>query len=562
MSTFRLNRYIAAGFVAAVAATSIMFVSRPETTVADIIVPAASPSASASPDTSIQPPAGVKASTKTLAQVLSLYEASLGKAAGSATSRETATIVGRGMTETDTELRSGGDYVLTSQVGQVTTAEGRAHGQQWRQDENGYTRMMTGIHSEDQRSADALQKAMHGDPSLSVRLLGEVSVPVRAYVVELDPDGGRLEWLFFETTSGRLVRREESIDRVRVVWTFDDFRATDGVVQPWHEHYTDTFVDDELDKRTTQLAYGVSIPQNALAIPASSPRLRFPPGVTDVRVPAIFGDDGGIIVRITIAGRGLDLALDSGTYDIVIDSGTASSLGLVTFKNRGHTTSTSAETTSAVVPQMTIGPLSMQNVAIECLPFTDNPDAAHKVVGLLGYDFFAGVVVKVDYLNHTVDAIDPAAFKPPPGQSFTVPVRLDDRVPMIDAWVGSGSAGNFIVDTGSVDLAVSENFVKANAHDLAHLSYQYKSQLYYPIEFREGVGGVFDVVKFQARTFQIGQEEFGDVGLVEADQFVSGEDLDGLVGYPILEYFDLYFDYENATLVLQPNALITKAAPQ
>jgi hypothetical protein len=451
---------------------------------------------------------------------------------------------------------------MTTHVGQVTTAEGRVHGQQWRQDEDGYTRIITGVHSEDQRSDDAVQRAEHGDPSASVRLLGEVSSPTSSYVVEVHPDGGRLEWLFFDPASGRLVRREESVDRERVVWTYDDFRTTDGAVQAWHEHYSDGTADDEFDERTTELSYGVTIPPKALAIPTSSPGLHFPPGVTDVRVPAIFDDQGDVVVRIMIGGRGLDLQLDSGTSDIVIDSGTAGSLGLATFKNRLHANSTSSETTSALVPQMTIGPFSMQNIAIECLPFTDDPDAAHKVVGLLGYDFFAGAVVKIDYMNHTVDAIDPTAFKPPTGQAFTVPVRLDDRVPMVDAWVGSGNAGNFIVDTGAVDLAVSNNFVRANAHDVAHLSYQYKSQLYYPIEFREGVGGVFDVVKLQARSFQIGQEEFADVALVEADQFVSSEDLDGLVGWPILQFFDLYFDYENATLTLQPNQLITGAAKQ
>lgn len=549
--------------IAAVAAASIMLATRAETTVADdIIEPAPSPSASATPDPSTLPPTGIKATTETLPQVLSLYGASLGKAAHPATSSETTTIVGHGMTETDTELRSGGDYVMTSHMGQVTTSEGRFHGQQWRQDEDGYTRTITGVHSEDQRSADALQGAVQGDPSPSVRLLGEVSSPTSAYVVEVHPDGGRLEWLFFDSASGRLVRREESVDRERVVWVYDDFRTTDGAVQPWHEHYTDGTADDEFDERTTSLAYGVTIQQKALAVPTSSPGLRFPPGVTDVRVPAVFDDEGDIVVRIMIGGRGLDLQLDSGTSDIVIDSGTASTLGLPTFKTRGHTTSASFETTSALVPQMTIGPFSMQNIAIECLPFTDNPDAAHKVVGLLGYDFFAGAVVKIDYMNHTVDAIDPATFKLPPGQSFTVPVRLDDRVPMVDAWVGSGNAGNFIVDTGSVDLAVSGNFVRENARDVAHLSYQYKNQLYYPIQFRESVGGVFDVVKLQARSFQIGQEEFGDVALVEADQFVSSEDLDGLVGWPILQFFDLYFNYENATLTLQPNQLITGAAKQ
>ena len=158
---------------AAIAAASILLASRPEITVADdFIEPAASPSASATPDPSTLPPAGIKATTETLAQVLALYGASLGKAVHLATSRETTTIVGHDMTETDTTLRSGGDYATVSRVGPLTTAEGSVHGQQWRQDENGYTRMLTGLHSEDRRSADALQSAVSGDAAASVRLPG------------------------------------------------------------------------------------------------------------------------------------------------------------------------------------------------------------------------------------------------------------------------------------------------------------------------------------------------------------------------------------------------------
>jgi len=525
------------------------------------IIPAASPSASATPEPNTLPPAGIKPTTETLAKVLDRYTASLGKVVNAPrTSRESSTIVGHGMTETDTELRAGDDYVLTSQTGPVTKAEGRIHGEQWSRNENGYTRMMTGLHSEDQRSAYALQSAIDGSSTADLKLLGEVASPTSAYVVEVHPDGGRLEWLFFDPISGRLVRREASFNHARVVWTYGDFRETDGVVRPWHEHYSDGFSDDEFDERTTQLAYGVTISPGELAVPANSPRLRFPPGVSDVRLPAVFDDYGAIVVRVMIGGRGLDLQLDSGTADVVIDSGVAASLGLATFKTRVFRGSASSILTSAVVPQMTIGSLAMQGTVIECLPFTADPDAEHKVVGLLGYDFFAGAVLKIDYLNHTVDAIDPAAFTPPAGQAFTVPVKLDDRVPIVDAWIGSGAAGNFMVDTGSIDLSLSGKFVKANADDLAHISYQYKRQLYYPIEFREGVGGVFDVIDYRARTFQIGQEEFGDVSVVEADKFVDSEDLDGLVGYPILQYFDLYFDYENARLVLEPNALITGAA--
>ena len=86
---------------------------------------------------------------------------------------------------------------------------------------------------------------MPGKSSTGVQLIGQVDDPVKAFVVKLAPTGGREEYLFFDRTSGLLVRDQELRDGQRLVTTYEDFRPLDGAVRAWHIYPTATA------KRTT-----------------------------------------------------------------------------------------------------------------------------------------------------------------------------------------------------------------------------------------------------------------------------------------------------------------------
>lgn len=547
----------------ALAATGIVLASLPSMSAADDATSSPGPSASptGTPDPSAQPPAAIMPTKATLAQVLALYRASDGKPIKPiSVSREVDAISGPSDSGTETIVRSGDDFVATVRLGRTSASFGSYRGVRWRHNENGYTRTVSGVHEESKLSARALADALKGAAPDSVRLLGEVAKPVEAYVIEVHPRGGLLEWLFIDKVSGRLVREEDSGDGVRETYTYDDFRTTDGVVTAWHETYADGSPEDAFDWKTTSLDDAGRVAPGELAIPPSRGPFGFPAGVTDVRLPVMF-EDGAIIVHVTIGGRGLDLQLDSGSSGIVIDADVASQLGLEKFDTQRDSQSTSHEVSSAIVSDIDVGQLSMRNVVVECLPFYFNPDAEHKVVGLLGYDFFAGAVVKVDYVNDTVDAFDAASFKAPAGALEKLPIKLDDQVPMVDAQLGSGDPGNFIVDTGAQSFIIFDDFARAHSNDIARIGYADGRRVYYPKELAEGVGGYFYLQPVQARTFFLGNEGFEDVRLAQAANF-AGEDIDGLVGYPILQFFDVYFDYADSTIMLQPNSVMTNAMKQ
>lgn len=492
----------------------------------------------------------------TLAQVLTAYEASRGKAADTVkTSRETDTITAYGDTGSYTEIDSGDDYIETTKLGPTSTSSGRLHGQRWSHNENGYTRLMTGTHEEDERSDQALEDALHGKTGGSVNLLGQVSTPVPAYVVEVNPQAGRHEWLFFEMSTGRLVRREEARLGHRRVWTFDDFRTTNGVTEPWHQHLDDGYAGNDLDVRTQRIAYDVPVDPSELAMPVTTSPLHFPQGVTDVRLPAKI-ENGAIIVRLMIDGRGLDFQLDSGSSGIALDPSVAHELGLQTFGERSRTIAGTFEASSAIVPRIGVGTLTLDNVKIDCLPFNYEINGQTRVVGLLGYDFFAGAVVKIDYDAGTVDAYDPASFVAPATDAYRVPMNLDDEVPTVRATLGTSDADDFIVDSGSVFVVVFQTFAKAHPTDLPPVSYTIADKTYFPLITAQGVGGLFSLQPVTIKRFAVGDvlDDFQAYDIADSVQEFQGEDDDGLLGYQFLRYFDVYFDYKDSVMILQPNA--------
>jgi len=323
------------------------------------------PSATPTLDPSDVAPPGIATTKMTLAEVLALYRAGVGKPARPyKTSREVDAVAAYGETGTYTEISSGADYVDITQLGPTTYSSGRFRGQRWRQDENGYTRLVSGVHATDQISNDTLRRAIGGAEVDSVALLGEVSAPVSAFVIDVHPPNGRHEWIFLDKVTGRIVRTEEGRIGRRVVWTFDDFRTTNGITGSWHQHVADGFAGNDMDWRITKLEYGSPVAPSELAMPPSRQRVHFPPGIVDVRLPARI-EDGSIIVRLYINGRGLDFALDSGASEIVLDRDVARRLGLATFGQNTETVAGSFSASSAIVPQIRVGDLTLDNVVVD-----------------------------------------------------------------------------------------------------------------------------------------------------------------------------------------------------
>ena len=513
---------------------------------------AAAPVALAAPLDPDAPPADLSPTSATLQQVLAAHKQAIGQAGASAgATTETWTLKRGDLTGTWKYLEAGDDYRMDETLGKLHRAEGSFHDQAWDQDYNGYTVLDTGLHRRDEINRKALAAASQGGSG--VTLVGESAKPA-AFVVKINPPGGRVEYRFYDKSTYQLVRKERSIDGLRVVTTYDDFRTRDGVTAPWHEHVTDGRPFNEEDFTLQSAQHQPSVDDAALRIP---PDLRNPVTLEAPRVtlPAKIIADR-VIVTVEIKGRKVNLQLDSGAYGILLDRSVADALKLEEFGRATGSTAGTYETTQALVPEMKLGKASLKDVVVDATRYVEWEDSKTPVAGLMGFDLIAGCVVVIDYQAGTVEALDPNTFSAPPGAT-ALPIRLDDRVPVIAAHIGAATGEGFILDTGADRSVLFSAFVAAHKAETADQGLGEAKLIAFPfIPKAFGVGGEFHVRPVEVTSLRLGSITLPhwlfDATENAAKTFES-EDLDGLIGQDVLRNFVVYLDYRHKMIYLTPN---------
>jgi hypothetical protein len=520
------------------------------------------------------PPDGIHATTATLADVMALNAKAEGKRLTSFSTRvEEWTISGGGLDYTSRSVWSGKDYRTTDHRGPFVEQDGRIGGVRWEQNANGILVIMGGVHQETEHFETAIQAAQAGSPTDAVKLLGETASPTAAYVVLVQPAGDPPTWLFFDKTNGLLVRREALFDGVRTTTVYKDFRTISGATVAGTVADTNGDTASDETSRLTSLRLNVPVSPSELNLPASKTDLvQFPAGVSSVQLPVnmplsantpiLIDRDfsapssyfkSHIVVRVIINGRGLDFALDSGASGILIDKDVATELGLKRYGISGQTLEGEADRSRVVIPELHIGDLVMRNIAAYSVPFGMRTADTEKVVGLLGFDFIASVGLKVDWDKRQVTAF-PLGTMLMPATSVTIPLKLDDLVPDVSVSFGDAVGEHFILDTGAAIAVVFPDFAKAHPAELSDQGMGRRIQVFLPYTYLSVVGGYAKAYPVQVKrlVFGVPFNEFL-IDVVDPESHFGGQDMDGLIGYPFLHYFNLYFDYQNSRIVLEPN---------
>lgn len=498
------------------------------------------------------PPADIAPASITLKRLLALHADAVGAIApGTAHTRiETWAYEDGKLSGTQSSVASGKDYREDITLGPFHSARGQLGGKDWEQNRNGLTRMLSGIHRREGVNEYALAHALA--PNSGVTLLGEVTSPVRAFVVKDAPKNGLVEYLFYDASTFLLVRDESAVEGRRIVYTYDDFRSTNGFRQPWHIHRINGFKDNQSDWKLQSLTIGAAVDPSKLAIPQSANPVELHAG--RVSLPAKMSGDR-IIVTVQLGAHKVNLQMDSGASEILLNSAVADATGVQSFGRRTETTAGQYLASDALIPEIDFGGAAMRNVAAQTAPYGQSSYGDVPVAGLMGYDFIAGAVIHVDYFNGTVEAIAPDAFTAPPG-AIALPIRLDDGVPIVDVRIGSATGHAFIVDTGADRSMIFSGFANAHASDLVDQGLGQSMTASFPfIGDVLGVGG-----KVEARPVQVSSLGLGSITLPDwlfevsqnAPSF-EGDDYDGLIGQDVLRNFDVYFDYSRSTIYMLPN---------
>lgn len=530
------------------------------------------------------PPPNISPTTATLSQILKQHSAAMGHlAAGKADTRqETWAFNKAGLAGTETLSRSGSDYISRIAAGPLVNEYGQFFGHAWHQDENG---VVSAVESPDYTSFEMMLFMRNfdeaADPKNDVTVLGEVQDPKPAYVLQIKLTGYKHpDFAFYDKATG-LIDRFISIDDdgSRTTITYDDYRATDGLRQPWHIHSGDGTAALDYDFVRQSLTIGGQIPAAAFAIPHST--FAFESYGGHQSLPAKSVDDDWyfqegqfeheviaptLVVRLNVGGRGLDFALSAGQPYSLIDFDVAQQLGLPSYGQVTHAGGNNVSYES-ILPLVNVGEgMTLRNWAIYATPFHYHANDETKVVGIIGYDVLAGGVFKIDFVNGKLDVFPASAFDgdgPPEVRgAFHLPLTFDGGVPFFSARLASHATANVMFDNDFETSTVFGNFTSQFPDSFKDVDTG-KSRVTGTIPFADAKGYGKDVQMWltNASDVVIGPATFKTLTMVASDGNIDigGRPVDAVMGGDLLRFYDVYLDYPHGRVFLKPNSLFFKS---
>lgn len=502
------------------------------------------------------PPPGLVPTSVHLSAILAQHDAAIGKPTGPDTVIEDWRFTDTGMHGTEHLERDGMNYHSRITRGPFVEEFGQDNGHRWHRDYDGFVSPTTTLDDESFFAERVEEDA--ADPKNDVSVAGETQGSKPAYVVRVKISGGQHpEWVFYDVATGFITRVERVVgNKHRIAATFDDFRTTGGVTTAWHVR--DSWDPPELDDDyvRTFLQRGIPVDSAQFAQPPSTPRLAsYQQGF---QIPIQMYTDGTIIVRMTVAGRGLDMMLDTASPDTIIDERVAREMGLPTFGHVDRLADGGDVPFETMIPFASMGNMTMVDMAVLAEPFVIQWGWDTKIVGVLGYDFLANNVFKIDYVNGTLDLIAPSSFAsadPVPG-GLIVPMELDNGVPFVQMTIGSDVADNVAVANEVPHTTVFGNYIAGHKDDFLDLESGKRHEDEVPFADNGQYGRTIDVWIARVSHVHFGLWDYQQVPIIATNFSLTrspDRTIDAFLGVDYLGFFDLYFDYPHNRFIVKPN---------
>jgi predicted aspartyl protease len=474
-------------------------------------------------------PPGLAATDATLDGIRDRYAAASGVASRAYAERiETYHTVAKGTPFDSTATIRGSDFTIATTLAGDVYRTGRKGGRRWRRTPNGVVRIVASdVQGDD---LDRWPSAVLGFDFADCRVVGETHGDAASYVLEDRAAGDVPHWLYVDVRTGEL-RREVTRDGSRVVtFDFSDVRAIDGVRQPYAWHVDGAggpadVVVASIEER--------DVPASLLAIPESAPatfELSLA-GRRAARLPTRFTQRNEIFVTVRVDGHTSEFVLDTGTTQMLIDGGAAHRFGLR--ESLDHTT----------VHELVAGPITMSEVPFLTVGLGSGFGGLE---GILGYEFFRGYVVHVNYERQFVEVISHEDFEPPP-HAIAIPISYAEGMPLASGRIDSIAVDRFALDTGS-QRVVLPTLLRERAGQTI------RARTFGDDRVQHYLEGRLTTNEGTIATLAIGGIDFVDVpaDIERAERDSIEIPLDGIVGTSLLSTLDLWFDYDDDALYAKP----------
>ncbi len=434
----------------------------------------------------------------------------------------------------------------------------------WRTDPNGKVLKLDGKDLDEAKGSAWFETAAYLLPDQgggTVEWAGEEADSSGRYLVlEMTPPAGRSRRVYFDATSGLLVKELGKNDQQTIVTRFSDYRRFEGRLLP--ARTTTEIVGQPLNTFTVTVDSAwvdPEIPASLFAMPAEQgPLARFlkTPGVA--RVPFEYRERH-VWIRASVNGRPpADFIFDTGASITVIDSAYAARIGLRTEgEQQGQGAGATGRASFASLKSLRVegadgDGIEMPDVKVAVLSVNSilAPFFWKDCAGIIGFDFIDRFVDEIDYDGRMLTFYDPKSFHYS-GRGTAIPMTLAGHTPVVKMKLDGTYEGDFRVDVGSgstVDLHTP--FVdKYGLADQADRSVEVMGG---------GFGGTFQTRIVRMKKIEIGPYSWSKplVSLSEATAGAfTSEDYAGNIGNRILERFKVTLDYDRRQLWLEPGRL-------
>ncbi|MBB3970178.1 PDZ domain-containing protein [Mucilaginibacter phyllosphaerae] len=172
------------------------------------------------------------------------------------------------------------------------------------------------------------------------------------------------------------------------------------------------------------------------------------------------------------------------------------------------------------------------------------------VHGLLGYEFFNNLAVKINFTDSTITVCSPKHLKPFK-RSQKIPITIEEQKPYMNAMItfpdGNRISNKFIIDLGAGHPLSLENLPQNNALPKKTVKANLGVALNGPITGYVGRMAAIEMGKYKIKKVIT---SFPDIDYIKRNYSVKR---DGNIGLGILKRFNVIFDYTNNLMYLKAN---------
>ncbi len=377
-------------------------------------------------------------------------------------------------------------------------------------------------------------------------------------VVAIHPQGGRPFEAWFDAATGLLDRTVETASNETRTVFYSDYRDVSGLKLPFRQHSTNG-----------EARYDTIVEVDSVTVNPGIDLARFSPPTVKIEDVEIAGGDRAtipfdlinnhIFVDVMVDGKGpVRMIFDTGGANLVT-AAVAQRLGLASdgaFQAQG-VGEKSADVGLTRVRELRLGGVTLRDQSLYVLDLKDIDNVEGvEVGGIVGFELFKRLAVRIDYEGRKLTLTRPEAFKAPAGAA-AIPFTFDERTPQVEGKL-DGIPGRFTIDTGSrTVLDVNRPFVEGNG-----LVAKYGARVEAITGW--GLGGPVRSAVATAGLLELGDvRDMRGVRGVRIERPVvhlslqkkgalSDPYLAGNVGGGVLKHFTATFDYQGKVMYLEP----------